>query len=179
MVPPPTLGIAGLPVETLEDIITWLDSPTDLLSLALVTRTFKNIIIPNHLHYRYIRCTTDDCPELWERLSSNKSHALNVRKLEIVACVGSDTMRPRPASKLVSHRRNLLLRMDKSSGLPGNWDTAETLLLSAFKNMRDLTSFYWNRLPPLLGSQYYPDVEGENFWTMLRSCVAGGAYNLS
>jgi hypothetical protein len=90
------LGIADLPVETLERIAAWIDSPTDLLSLTMVTRTFKNIIIPNHLHYRHIRYTTDGCPELWKSLSSNKSLAQNVRKLEILGDDRHD-MRPKPA----------------------------------------------------------------------------------
>ncbi|KIJ44679.1 hypothetical protein M422DRAFT_103830, partial [Sphaerobolus stellatus SS14] len=45
-----------LPIESLESIIDNIDTCKGLLYLALTCSQLKDLIIPNHIEYRYIRC---------------------------------------------------------------------------------------------------------------------------
>ncbi|GJJ16173.1 hypothetical protein Clacol_010453 [Clathrus columnatus] len=73
----------GLSLHTIwDDIVYLLDSTKDLLSLALTCHTFKELIIPDHLHYRHlsidIRMTS-----VWETLARRPRLAKGVRSIEL------------------------------------------------------------------------------------------------
>ncbi|GJJ12782.1 hypothetical protein Clacol_007027 [Clathrus columnatus] len=87
----------GLRVYTIWDEISFLiDSPKDLLSLALTCRTFKELIIPDHLEYRIICCDFRR-PDVWKFLASRPWLARRMRAIVIVDCeVSSFTCLPQP-----------------------------------------------------------------------------------
>ncbi|KIJ49235.1 hypothetical protein M422DRAFT_101688, partial [Sphaerobolus stellatus SS14] len=43
------------PVELLEGILDHIAEPQDLLSVALTTRAFYELIVPHHIEFRHIR----------------------------------------------------------------------------------------------------------------------------
>ncbi|GJJ12787.1 hypothetical protein Clacol_007032 [Clathrus columnatus] len=73
----------GLPLHTIwDDIVFLVESTKDLLSLALACRTFKELIIPDHLTYRHIRCDIRR-KELWRLLESRPRLARGIRSVEL------------------------------------------------------------------------------------------------
>ncbi|KIJ43590.1 hypothetical protein M422DRAFT_105871, partial [Sphaerobolus stellatus SS14] len=58
-----------LPIEIIENILSDMDSPADLLHLALTCKVLHDIIIPLHLHYRELNISMHPDPiELWHGL---------------------------------------------------------------------------------------------------------------
>ncbi|GJJ12819.1 hypothetical protein Clacol_007064 [Clathrus columnatus] len=74
----------GLSIHTIWDEIAYLlDSTKDLLSLALTCRTFKDLIIPDHIEYRHIRCSIRR-QDVWKHLESRPRLTRGVRFLELL-----------------------------------------------------------------------------------------------
>ncbi|GJJ12803.1 hypothetical protein Clacol_007048 [Clathrus columnatus] len=74
----------GLPLYTVWDEIPYhIDSTEDLLSLALTCRTFKKLIIPNHLEYRYIRCSLHR-QDVWKFFESQRRLTRGIRFVELI-----------------------------------------------------------------------------------------------
>ncbi|RDB15909.1 hypothetical protein Hypma_003569 [Hypsizygus marmoreus] len=73
-----------LPGEILEDILSELDLPRDLISLALVCRAAKNLVIPRHSEYRVIR-THSTAPFLWAHLARRADLARHIREVQLCA----------------------------------------------------------------------------------------------
>ncbi|KIJ44699.1 hypothetical protein M422DRAFT_132354, partial [Sphaerobolus stellatus SS14] len=71
-----------LPVETLESIIDNIDRCKDLLNLALTCSQLRDLIIPNHIEYRYIRCDPYR-RSLWTKLIQQPRLASNIRILDL------------------------------------------------------------------------------------------------
>ncbi|KAI0310780.1 hypothetical protein OF83DRAFT_1178197 [Amylostereum chailletii] len=74
------MSLSTLLPELREAIADELESRTDLLSLALVSSTFKRHIIPDRLRYHTV-ATNARNPALWAKLSSRPDLARNVRQL--------------------------------------------------------------------------------------------------
>ncbi|KIJ50362.1 hypothetical protein M422DRAFT_100358, partial [Sphaerobolus stellatus SS14] len=83
--------------DILEHLLSFIDSPKELLALALSSRSFYQLIIPYHLHLRHIRCDPL-LVSLWSTLASKPAFARRVRRLELVP-TGSHG---RPSSKIPS-----------------------------------------------------------------------------
>ncbi|KIJ49210.1 hypothetical protein M422DRAFT_101940, partial [Sphaerobolus stellatus SS14] len=64
--------------EFLEEVISNIDLPKDLLSLALVSKLFKSIIVPNHIQLRRISCHASQ-DGLWKILAVKPNLAANIR----------------------------------------------------------------------------------------------------
>ncbi|KIJ33153.1 hypothetical protein M422DRAFT_99407, partial [Sphaerobolus stellatus SS14] len=64
--------------EILEDIVSHIDIHKDLLNLALVSKLFKDIIIPNHIQLRRIRTHVYQ-DDLWKILIDKPILAANIR----------------------------------------------------------------------------------------------------
>ncbi|GJJ16172.1 hypothetical protein Clacol_010452 [Clathrus columnatus] len=81
-----------------EEIVHFIDSTKDLLSLALTCHTFKELIIPDHLHYRNlsidIRMTN-----VWELLEHRPRLARNVRSIKLSNITETERLPP-PLSNL-------------------------------------------------------------------------------
>ncbi|KIJ35173.1 hypothetical protein M422DRAFT_100027, partial [Sphaerobolus stellatus SS14] len=56
-----------LPLELVQEIIGNIDKPTDLFTLALTCKSLSNLVIPDHLDYRFIQCSPADTP-VWQHL---------------------------------------------------------------------------------------------------------------
>ncbi|PPR01821.1 hypothetical protein CVT24_001685 [Panaeolus cyanescens] len=91
-----------LSTELKDKIISFIDSPVDLLQLALCSRLWCSLIIPDHINYRIIHTRLDN-PSLWKELSERKALANNVRVMRIaeesgvVDTLHSSAMVQRPA----------------------------------------------------------------------------------
>ncbi|GJJ16156.1 hypothetical protein Clacol_010436 [Clathrus columnatus] len=73
----------GLPLYTIwEEIVYFLDSTRDLFSLALTCHAFKELIIPDHLHYRNL-CIDIRMTNVWEFLKSQPRLAKSVRSIKL------------------------------------------------------------------------------------------------
>ncbi|KIJ42340.1 hypothetical protein M422DRAFT_105347, partial [Sphaerobolus stellatus SS14] len=66
--------------EILEEIISNIERPKDLLNLALASKLFKDIIIPNHIQLRVIRCNVYQ-DDFWKILIEKPILAANIRSL--------------------------------------------------------------------------------------------------
>ncbi|KIJ52935.1 hypothetical protein M422DRAFT_105912, partial [Sphaerobolus stellatus SS14] len=66
-----------LPVELLDKLIGTIENPSDLFSLALVSRSFRKLVIEDHLDYRLIQCSSADTP-VWKYLIDHPHLAMPV-----------------------------------------------------------------------------------------------------
>ncbi|KIJ47436.1 hypothetical protein M422DRAFT_103287, partial [Sphaerobolus stellatus SS14] len=71
-----------LPAELLECILDEIDNVSDLLSLALTSRAFCELIIPWHIEYRWICCDVGRT-DIWTTLSTKIHLAARLQSLEI------------------------------------------------------------------------------------------------
>lgn len=74
--------LLDLPLETVDEIITYISSPSSLLSLARTCKALASLVIPDHLDFRIIRAPLGRT-ELWESVLRDDLHAANVRSLTI------------------------------------------------------------------------------------------------
>ncbi|KIJ49944.1 hypothetical protein M422DRAFT_105786, partial [Sphaerobolus stellatus SS14] len=72
--------LVSLPEELISSVVSRIDSPQDLLSLALTCKPLCNYIIPDHLHLRRIRSTIWQAA-LFKELGTRTGLAANVRHL--------------------------------------------------------------------------------------------------
>ncbi|KAJ7456158.1 hypothetical protein FB451DRAFT_1564745 [Mycena latifolia] len=70
------------PPELLDAIASLIPLPKDLLSLALVSKIFHAIIIPQHLEFRVVRCDAG-WPSLWNALTEHPALAGRIMSLEL------------------------------------------------------------------------------------------------
>ncbi|KIJ46408.1 hypothetical protein M422DRAFT_29263 [Sphaerobolus stellatus SS14] len=75
-------SLQSQPFDILNIIATYLDSPKDLLSLALNGRQFYRVVCPTHLEFRYIRCDPHRI-SLWETISEHAEIAKRFRRIEL------------------------------------------------------------------------------------------------
>ena len=73
-----------LPPELLNAVVDAIPERRDLLSLALVCSTLRDIIIPGHIQYRVVVASEAEVG-LWACLAVRGHLARNVRSLEIFA----------------------------------------------------------------------------------------------
>ncbi|KIJ45021.1 hypothetical protein M422DRAFT_167543, partial [Sphaerobolus stellatus SS14] len=69
--------LAILPLEIITSVISHIFEPGDLLSLALTCKLFCELIIPDILEYRIIRCDPRRI-ELWQELQRRPIQAANI-----------------------------------------------------------------------------------------------------
>jgi hypothetical protein len=162
--------ILELPFETLEEIIGYLDKPADLFNLASASKLLASVIIPRHLQYRIISCRLDT-HSVWKQLSDDRSLAQNVRKLEIQRDQWGYAYRQpdrlRVPVDLEPTYVPVLGRDFSEDGLEKE-RCLELELISALKNMSNLTHFKWDRAPPLIDAR--SGGETEDLWAALKGC---------
>jgi hypothetical protein len=164
------MSLEALPVETLDEIVTSLDSRADLVNLCSVSRTLNPIITERHLDYRDIRCRLD---KVWVHLINNPSLARNVRRLEIQPGGGTMDIWPCPIRVPKLFRPTVRRKLESRQIPPFHLDRDrrfETLLISALKNLSNLSSFKWGRSPPLFDTR--AGIGSEDIWTTLRAYTA-------
>ncbi|KAF8074555.1 hypothetical protein FPV67DRAFT_1473981, partial [Lyophyllum atratum] len=92
-----------LPTEILDEILSSLAEPHDLLALALASRSCARLVIPQHIEYRTIRIRTP-MPAMWAHLARRKDLTRNIRELRFCAR-GDYTAPDRGPSTLVEPLR--------------------------------------------------------------------------
>ncbi|KIJ54497.1 hypothetical protein M422DRAFT_103304, partial [Sphaerobolus stellatus SS14] len=71
-------GLQQTPPELVEEVLCFIEDPGDLFSLALCCRWLCALIIPDHLHYRHLRCSPRR-NALWTTLLQRPRLASNIR----------------------------------------------------------------------------------------------------
>ncbi|KDQ56730.1 hypothetical protein JAAARDRAFT_98754, partial [Jaapia argillacea MUCL 33604] len=66
--------------ELIDQIIDFVDAPSDAMALALTCRRFKAMLIPHHTHYRSTR-TSLSRYDIWDSFINRPTLARNVRDL--------------------------------------------------------------------------------------------------
>lgn len=118
--------------ELLEIILSHIDGPHDLISVALSSKLLSKLVIPNHLHLRHISC--DIFQEfMWKMFVERPGLAINVRQLDLAF---------RPSLDRLKLKRipSFILKGDPPVTAPYTRVTPESLPL-AIAQMTFLTSF--------------------------------------
>lgn len=142
--------LTRLPSETLEAIISKIESRGDLLQLALTCSRLASLIIPRHLHWRTLRSNIEDGRNIWSALAHDRNLAQNVRVLELESksahLRSAPTIDP-PISQLPP---NYLDGIENAALEPFGDPlmTSEGLLRRALRNMDRLVSFQWGPVSP-------------------------------
>lgn len=76
-------SLLNLSTEVLENIVSCIEHPKDLLDFALAAKLFHRIIVPYHLELRYI-CCDPRRDDIWKKLIEKPILAANIRMLGIV-----------------------------------------------------------------------------------------------
>ncbi|KAF8517036.1 hypothetical protein BU17DRAFT_92206 [Hysterangium stoloniferum] len=130
--------LGDLPIEIVEHIVSEIEHPRDLLSLALSNSSLKNIIIPYHIQFRHIAC--DPCREyLWQYLSDHPHLAARIRQIEII---------PEGEHRRLAVAKKVIVPGIIPGGAPSTrryrkWDHADALLplAAAIVHMPNLRRF--------------------------------------
>lgn len=75
--------ITRQPTEILDNIVFFVDSKRDLLSLGLTCHRMYSVVFPRHFDYRVIRAKVSSI-RVWNHLIVHRAFARNVRRLEIL-----------------------------------------------------------------------------------------------
>lgn len=71
-----------LPLEVISYIVSYIDRPKDLLSLALTNQYLYALVVPDHLEYRHIFWLPSS-PVKWQQLAGNLRLSCNIREFRI------------------------------------------------------------------------------------------------
>ena len=147
--------ITRQPTEILDNIVFFVDSKRDLLSLALTCHRMYSIVFPRHFDYRVIRARVGSI-RVWNHLILHRAFARNVRRLEILSersddneivplgITATDTDVESTDDELSIHVKQ------------------EKLLISALSKMSALKSFTWSCNHSL--------VSIDNIWPTILKC---------
>jgi hypothetical protein len=165
------MPLEALPVETLEEIVASVDAREDLINLSSISRALNPVIAERHLEYRDIRCRLN-MDGFWEHVISNSGLAKSIRRLEIQpdAYDGVHEIWPFPIrvpKRFLPDEQPMLEINGRPSKHLDRDRRSETLLISALKNMHNLTYFKWKREPPLFDS--LAGIGTEDIWTTLKT----------
>ena len=176
------MHVTDLPEEILDRTVAALDSPIDLRNLAVVCSRFHSLVEPYHTQFRVIR--TPLISPLWQKFAGNRLLAQNVRILEVqpsevdeyseiygldspvVPAIFSDLELPL-VPELDSDEEDVVGSLKAYNAAKNDMDLeAERMLVSALKGMSGLTSFQWQRTPPLIN----PTQEDDIWITLAKYC---------
>ncbi|KDR76599.1 hypothetical protein GALMADRAFT_451976 [Galerina marginata CBS 339.88] len=155
-----------LPYDLLEQVVAYVDDRHDVLSFALSNKDAYSLAVPQHLHYRDIRCKLRN-PNLWQWLSGSENRRVaHIRSLTILPEYTEGHWLP--SEHLYYLRQRLpaeLSRYESPSLRPPTKEKlrdSERKLISALKRMSNLQRFRWYHSPrPLLNG-------GDNVWSTLK-----------
>ncbi|KAJ4474939.1 hypothetical protein J3R30DRAFT_3505026 [Lentinula aciculospora] len=161
-----------LPIETLHEVVSSLDSPSDVLSFGLSNKAVADIAIPRHLKFRVFRVRISRSASLWRFFAQAYLTAGEVRELDILpehisdVCHGDYGPDRWMAEPLVPPKELVGEgQAQQLSGRPSFEQTREDelLLIDAVKRMKNLRRFGWYRSPPPV------IVERDDLWHALGS----------
>lgn len=130
-------SLSGLFPEILEEIVSHVDYPADVLSLARTSRLLHDICIPNHLYYRVVRVSHwMHADPVWRFLVADPRRAENVRALH----VGSNDHCVHFPSNIFDYGA-----YQQAVDNPADMRAVRTNFQQAFMLMKGLRSITWMR----------------------------------
>ncbi|KDR76596.1 hypothetical protein GALMADRAFT_247003 [Galerina marginata CBS 339.88] len=155
-----------LPYDVLEQVVAYIDDYPDVLNFALSNKEAYSLAVPQHLHYRDIRCKLRN-PSLWQWLSRSENRRVaHIRSLTILPEDAKSHWLP--SEHLYDLRRRLPAELSTHESPSMDLPSEEVLLdserklISALKRMSNLQRFRWYHLPgPQLNG-------GNNVWSTLK-----------
>ncbi|KAI0061267.1 hypothetical protein BV25DRAFT_1839055 [Artomyces pyxidatus] len=160
-------AITDLPPEVIDAIAEWIDSPDDVLGMALTSRPMADVLSPRHTQLRLIICPIDT-RSVWSLLANDAALARNVRVLWLSINDGKLHVPQAFLSELpVCHHRSMQRSYNARQAEMRRVD--ERMLMAALKNMVNLTRFDWcHSQTNDMTAASEPD--GQDIWTALASC---------
>jgi len=140
-------------LENFEKVVSYIDEPADLLSLALVSKSIYNVLVPAHLEFFAIRCDPYR-KDVWDALAEKPTLTRRIRRLELVSEMG-----PGAPPTIITPRTLGFDPNDFEEALEWDyepWVEAQTSLLKAIKLMPHLTRFVWRIAEPRGGTRLDP-----------------------
>ena len=92
-----TITSDNLPFDIKDGIVSYVDAPSDLLCLALASKEWSSVVIPNHIDYRELEVRIDHS-QTWQRLAIRADLAKNVRSVQISRPMASSIKSPEDPS---------------------------------------------------------------------------------
>ncbi|KAF9462820.1 hypothetical protein BDZ94DRAFT_1260400 [Collybia nuda] len=121
------------PFEITEKFLGSIGTPQDLLSLALTSRYWAELIIPRHIQYRELHLGPDgQTSSLWNHLAERKDLAKNIREVRLTSMDRKWEIRP----------TTLVPSCDDQSE---NERNQERSFIQAFQNFEKLECFTWKQ----------------------------------
>ncbi|KAL0947296.1 hypothetical protein HGRIS_013415 [Hohenbuehelia grisea] len=132
-------NLSSTPAEILDRICSYISSPKDLLYVALAARKFNQVIIPDHIQFRNIRCDFRR-KNVWQKLAAAPAKAARFVEVEIVDERGTDGYHDPRGLPIIFPRS-----LDTSSDTEGTegYTSAVATLASALRLMSNLRAFHW------------------------------------
>lgn len=163
-----------LPLDAVGQILQHVEEQSDVLSVALCSKSLYSVTVPQHLHYRDIRTRLNN-PSLWALLSRTEDlRAPYVRSLTILpdqeedfhrynySLIHHDFRERLPPECTPAEKIPHLYSLDEAQ-LAETYRRSENALVFALKRMIRLKRFRWYHVPQ-------PFLHGEDsIWTMLQS----------
>ena len=127
------LTLDHLPFDIKDDIISFVDAPSDLLCLALASKAWTSMVIPNHIEYRELKVRADH-PEIWQHLATRADLAKNIRSVRIMRQITSS--RERSPSTLTGSNKKAKANLE-------SLEHPSPEMLTALSNFKSLQRFTW------------------------------------
>ncbi|TFY82010.1 hypothetical protein EWM64_g2000 [Hericium alpestre] len=133
-------SIKAMPAELLDEVASFLDTRSDLLSFALTCRALKQIVIPRHSEYRFVRCHYRYL-DVWRHFIQRPDLARHVRTLEVVDAEDGPTGPPQIPSVALCSDRPFAFQLSQFT-----IHDALTELKKALSSMKNLQSFHFQTM---------------------------------
>ena len=123
-----------LPFDLKDNILDFIEEPRHLISMALTSKGWSSMIIPNHLEYRRLRFCWPGRQDIWALLALRADLANNVRSLRF-------TTKEDPASERLP--RSLLQSDDTEEYHTVLGPDTVQMITGAILNLKSLKAFTW------------------------------------
>jgi hypothetical protein len=124
-----SLTLNNLPFDIKDDIISSVDATSDLLCLALASKEWASMVIPNHIEYRELKVRVNH-PKIWQHLATRADLAKNIRSVRITSS------RERSSSTLTDFNEEAKANLESLGG-------PSPEMLTALSNFKSLQRFMW------------------------------------
>ena len=128
-----TMHMISLPLEILEEIASYIEFHSDLVSLALTCTVWNQLIIPAHTEYRIIR-VRGKMMSMWAHLARRSDLARNIREIHL--CEPDNYRSP-------DRYPTALLSADQSIAPVSKEDQRIAHMCQALMHMNRLEEFEW------------------------------------
>ncbi|KIM35416.1 hypothetical protein M413DRAFT_349826 [Hebeloma cylindrosporum] len=142
-----SLALDHLPFDIKDDIISSVDASSDLLRLALASKEWTSMVIPNHIEYRELKVRVDCHVGIWKHLAARANLAKNIRSVHLLT--QRTNIREQFPSTLGEETKADL------ESPPAEGPTPE--MLTALSNFKSLQRFTWmgNKGSPMIPNSVF------------------------